>query len=335
MSETKLTPAEEALIPVIRDEWLKHGMSTDRMNVEAAKDAVNRAYAEVNLAPPEDFIVVGSPISGAAIAAFLARAKKIEEWFALRDKIIAKVGDNPKWWLEIPQHIPKKQLSDYQNEVRNQVGRAIWGQHEADWFAFYDFFLRSRRVDGLEKLVPMMDAAKAMGWWWSFEEVAVLTDRPVRLLRDQAGRLHHDEGAALLYPDGWGVYAWHGIRIPPNFIEEREKITADQIERERNAEMRRILLEIYGFGNYIEARNAKVIDKDASTQKHEAILYAFKVPGDETETRVLSVWNGTLEPDGRRRRFFLGVPETTKTAAEAIAWTYGLPAKSYKEAVRT
>ncbi len=39
--------------------------------------------------------------------------------------------------------------------------------------------------------------------------------------------------------------------------------------------------------------------------------------------------NGSLEPDGSRKRYFLLVPPTCRTAIEAVAWTYGLTAEEY------
>jgi hypothetical protein len=44
---------------------------------------------------------------------------------------------------------------------------------------------------------------------------------------------------------------------------------------------------------------------------------------------VVKVLNGTPEPDGTRKLYFLTVPPGTKTCKEAIAWTFGVDAKDY------
>jgi hypothetical protein len=47
------------------------------------------------------------------------------------------------------------------------------------------------------------------------------------------------------------------------------------------------------------------------------------------------VINSTPEPDGRFKRYWLRVPPDTKTAHEAVAWTFGVPAKDYSPTVET
>jgi len=37
---------------------------------------------------------------------------------------------------------------------------------------------------------------------------------------DEEGRLHCEDKKALEYPDGWGVYSWHGVRVPDFVIEK-------------------------------------------------------------------------------------------------------------------
>jgi hypothetical protein len=50
---------------------------------------------------------------------------------------------------------------------------------------------------------------------------------------------------------------------------------------------------------------------------------------------LLEVTNGTTEPDGTRRVYFLRVPPEVMTPREAVTWTYGLSAEQYELAVRT
>ena len=51
--------------------------------------------------------------------------------------------------------------------------------------------------------------------------------------------------------------------------------------------------------------------------------------------RFIHVINGSLEPDGTRREFFLGADPDAATPHEAVAASYGRPAAAYREAVRT
>lgn len=44
---------------------------------------------------------------------------------------------------------------------------------------------------------------------------------------------------------------------------------------------------------------------------------------------AVEVVNGTPEPDGSRKHYFLQVPPNLTTPTEAVAWTYGLTAGRY------
>ena len=44
---------------------------------------------------------------------------------------------------------------------------------------------------------------------------------------------------------------------------------------------------------------------------------------------AVEVRNGTAEPDGTHKTYFLRVPSQMRTAREAVAWTYGLMAEEY------
>ena len=76
----------------------------------------------------------------------------------------------------------------------------------------------------------------------------------------------------------------------------------------------------------------KVIDKDEVFGRPRRLL-ELKLKGEKI--RVMDVYNGSLEPDGTRRRFMLGAVAGVNTVHEAVAASYGLNPGAYREAVRT
>lgn len=171
-----------------------------------------------------------------------------------------------------------------------------------------------------------MDAAKAGGWWIPYENVCFLQHRHCELHRDAAGRLHNPLGMAVKYPDGWGVYAWHGVRIPVTkawLIEEPNRLSFADIEAEGNAELRRVMLEIFGHDRYILESGLQPEQSDEAGE-----LFRKRIPGDE-ELVMVRVVNSTPEPDGQHRRYMLRVPPNVRTAREAVAWTFGFDEGEY------
>src|SRR5581483_4839727 len=110
------------------------------------------------------------------------------------------------------------------------------------------------------------------GWWWPFRGAVVCTERPVCVHRDERGRLHCEDGAAIAYPDGWGVYAIHGVRVPAEIVLHPERISIKQCREERNAELRRVLIERYGQGRYLLDSGARVVHQDEFGTLYRAVL---------------------------------------------------------------
>ena len=49
----------------------------------------------------------------------------------------------------------------------------------------------------------------------------------------------------------------------------------------------------------------------------------------------VEVVNGSPEPDGTFKHYFLQVPATVRSAREGVAWTYGMTEHRYRPVVRT
>lgn len=113
-------------------------------------------------------------------------------------------------------------------DVGSTIGASVWasvwasayGQHDAGWLAGNDYF---RSVCGLKAetkpLRGIMAVARSANWWLPHENICWVSERPQILTRDDCGRLHNLSGPALIYPDGWAIYAVHGLRVPEWIIE--------------------------------------------------------------------------------------------------------------------
>lgn len=203
-----------------------------------------------------------------------------------------------------------------------------YGQHDAGWLSYYDFVGRIG-VKGTEPLCGLQDLARNCGWYWPYEKICVLTERPVALERDNRRRLHGESSMAMRFGDNWGVFAWHGVLVPGYVVLLPEPLTFDLIEAEPNVEVRRVLIERFGLDKYLrEGRVAKMHEDQCG------ILYRMQSQGDEP-ILVVRVMNSTPEPDGTIKEYFLRVPPTMQRARQAVAWTFGLTEEEYQPLVET
>lgn len=192
---------------------------------------------------------------------------------------------------------------------------AVLGQHDAPWLAAFP--TDRAPLDGLGAV------CRSASWWWPFASVAVVCERPVVLHRDEAGRLDRGDGPALAYRDGFALHAWRGMPVPAAFLAELSTLTPDRIRAEENAELRRVMLEYYGYERYLADSGARPLHSDET-----GTLWRIDLDGDEPVVMV-EVLNSTPEPDGTRRTYWLRVPPSTRTAREGVAWTFGLGADVY------
>ena len=134
---------------------------------------------------------------------------------------------------------------------------------------------------------------------------------------------------AIEYPDGWGVYAWHGVRVPERVIRAPHSLTGQDILDERNAEVRRVMIERVGYERFLALSGAREIHADAA-----GVLYRIELPDDESVVLVRVV-NSTPEPDGSFRRYVLRVPPQIERARQAVAWTFDMKEAEYQPAVES
>ncbi|MGB1582906.1 MAG: DUF6745 domain-containing protein [Solirubrobacterales bacterium] len=175
------------------------------------------------------------------------------------------------------------------------------------------------------------ELAQSANWWWPCEDFIMCSERPEHVSFDADLRLHDETGAAVRYPDGWGVYAWHGVRVTREII--AGDFTATDVMEEANAETRRVMMEIaaekHGAKWLTDGLGAKAIAVDENVHEWSlgvpdnttATLWNFGDFGDDDgRPRVMvEVTNGSLESDGTRKQYIMRVPPDVRTPREAVA----------------
>jgi len=201
--------------------------------------------------------------------------------------------------------------------------------YEASWLALYRCAGRIAGLPAVLRLEALTAAVAQLGMWWPLRGVVVLTDRPTLLARDQQGRLHAEHRPAVAWADGTALYAIHGVRVPRETIETPQTITVDQIHDEGNVEVRRVLLDRYGYARFLRDAGAERVHADDC-----GVLWRCPVPGEEPLVMV-EVHDATPAPDGTRRAYWLRVPPEMHTARQAVAWTFDLDEHDYGPAAQT
>ena len=282
-----LTEAQTAKFPEYVARWIAIGTSTAPVNLEGAKAAICKAYKDVGLKEPTQFHVVDSPMAAIDLI------KKLD-----------------------PSKTPR--------EIFDEM---IYGNQEASWLAFYQFFRDEVGIKEADAVSNLIELANHCGWLNVYEDVVVFQHRPEVIKFDEQNRLHGETGPAIRFRDGYSVYAWHGVRIPAEWIENKASLTPKMALTWENVEQRRCAIEILGWHNVLAGLKSKVIDADNDPEIGTLIEVDIPEIGKERFLKVLC---------GTKREFALPVPPDMKTALQAQAWTWNLDKKDFtKPEIRT
>lgn len=304
----KLTDAQIAKFPEYVNKWVEIGINTDPTDMTKAKKFIKDAYKVAGLTHPKYFIgPVNGPYEAALAEQILKEYAKNSVQFKNEKELNAKV------LAEIETHLQTEKVKKV--DISNQ----IYGYQE-HWLSYYDYFRRECKLD-INLIDPLISLSKVCGWWTPLRNVAIVQHRAKEIHRDNQGRLHNTNGAAVCFRGNStvnNVYAVHGVRVPKNVIDRN--YTVKDIDNERNAEVRRVMIELYGQVKYIVDSGAKEVHKDEF-----GTLFVKDLVDDEP-LMMVKVVNSTQEVDGSFKDYWIRVDPKAyggiKTARAAVASTW-------------
>lgn len=339
---TKLTKKQKALLPVYRDKWLKIGLSTEPSNHVKAEDAINRAYEMVGLEKPKQFVWCGSPQSAAITLSILKNEKVMKEiWgkyakdFKLGDSVRDSVEDSVRAsvWDSVLASVRASVLASVGASVGNSVWALVWdsvwdsvedsvrdsmdafifGQQDAGWIGFYNYFLEVCGIEKCRKLKPFMDLAEEVNWWAPFKKICLVCEKPT-ICKLKGTQIHCEDGPAIAYQDGFEIYALNGVHLSKEIVmTPANQLSCGLVLKETNADVRRELIRKIGITRIISELGAQELD---SWKDYKLLLLDLK---DGRHRPYLQMKNPSIEAV-----HIEGVPPDIKTVKQALAWRNGL-----------
>jgi hypothetical protein len=169
------------------------------------------------------------------------------------------------------------------------------------------------------RLVHLARFNELVSGYYLGRKQAWLVRKPIHLRRDAQGCLHSADGKCLVYRDGWGGYAWHGVPVPEQVMLQPETLTREDWLNERDLEVRRVIQE--RMPNVVEAIGAQLLDTG-----QRGVLFAVDLsPDPEGVAHYVRVRDSSTE-----RAYYLRVPPEIQRADEAVAWTFELSEEEYQ-----
>jgi hypothetical protein len=346
------------------ERWAQLRGATERGDRAAAEAGVEQAYRAAGLDPPREIAWCGGPWEmanawartrtaagdsvraqvvdlicrraeaatdrsvGLAVRVALAnepRLTRVPAYCASIDEAVHRACERARPFLRTRL----ASLFSARRTTRLSFAASSFSFHTAATLGALEYF---HDVCGLVRqtgaLAGLWQIARSASWIVPHRQVCWLAERPVVASHDARGRLHAAKGPAVAYPDGWSAYAWKGVLVPSWIIERPEMVTVRAIAAAQDPQVRRCMIEVMTPERFIAHGGAYRVAQDET-----GVLWRQRWRWEAWA--AVEVVNGTPEPDGTRKRYFLQVPANMRTAREAVAWTYGLPEQRYRPAVRT
>ena len=356
----KLTVDQEKLMDIVKNENVH--LLEKSTNEKDAKEGIRFLYKVAGLLEPE-ILIFDSPL---ASQLYLNKMKiprlvmmRVEHYLEqqLRWQLSVLQRDEPHIFQQVDNIVGSQVFRLVDQQVRQIVFpqldqrvmeemRKIFGRQRAmdyyhasvddmlvrGWLALCDYFERI----GIVKNALLCQYKKYLmsGIFSSMylDRLAVMSKNPLRLSRDDKGRLHNREGYAIEWADGYGQNFIHGVFLELDLFNKifiRKDLTGRDILNLRNIEQKAVAIQYFGYDKLINELRATKIDSYIVKNAYTGIesvseLYEFDLDG--RNIRFVKV-----QDHSTGKITVLGVPinNETSTAKAAIAWTFGLREDEY------
>ena len=329
-----ITDAERAAMAEHVKLWTARAMRTDPIVPDRIGSAIRDLYAAAGLKAPR-VVIVPSPIVMAFAGGFAAgiwwlrkngratdaatdaatlaatdaatyAATRAATYDATLDATL-DATDADGWAYELALHFAGN-VSDARYLL--ECAARWWNTYQGgNMWAPWDCYLTAARdilglrLDQHEKYAAWERCAIEGGFRVMHDEFCMVSDFPERLLVDPENRPHCDDGPSHRWRDGWSLWHIHGVRVTEQIVLRPDTLTLTQIRDERNAEVRRVMIERFGESRYIEASGMKPIAHDEVF----GTLYESPLKDQWPNARIIRVVNRSPEPDGTFKPYWLDV----------------------------
>ncbi|MFB2923517.1 MULTISPECIES: DUF6745 domain-containing protein [Aerosakkonema] len=256
----KLTLEQEALIPIIRQKWRAIALSTKRIDRKKAAAAVRSVYELMGKKEPK-IVFCESPYAAMKIAPKTDRALSSIEvinylYRPLRLQLRLQIGERTsnQLWHKLEPGLGSRMHDQLRNQLQKHINSEfvnciepqLWVS-EASWLEFCISILRCDRAENIWSVFQSL--VKHCSWIYLWEDICILSDRPVELFFDNQNRLHAEGKPAVQFGDGYCLYSHHGVTLPEKYgVLHPHQWQAEWLLSEENAEIRRVLIQGIGYG---------------------------------------------------------------------------------------
>jgi hypothetical protein len=342
---TKATPEQWARIDELRQRVID-GI-TDQPSDESVREVVRKMWARMDKTPAA-VVIADCPIVGAIFMSMLAGAAGQKLDSQLYSQLYSQLHSQLD--SQLRSQLGSQLYSQLYSQLRSQLGSQLGSQLYSQLYSQLDSQLRSQLRSQLDsqlgsQLYSQLDSQLYVsvywrawsGWYegghilgvefdsdafalflqWSMSVPVIYANTGIPVVsrfpssvKWRDGLLHCEDGKAVEFRSGWGLYSIGGIPVDEQIVMRPESQTVDQIDKEQNNDVRSIRIERFGWARYLKESGAECRCErlNAVSNTPEAIYRTRR--GEQRF--VVGCSTGRL--------FSLGLPPEIETCEQAQSW---------------
>ena len=349
-------PEHKAQLDAWRDKWIQVALDCRPLALEdkkAMEVALVGLYEAASLPPPLHIVYAPSPIVGAFAATFASvvwwcrdKPEEAAKFFggivpsemqlkqAVQQACMVLSGKIPPPKIVVSNEATRQATVEATGQVDPLVSFLLkcssrfWpmrngGNQWAAWCAYLTFFRDVAKLPlDYSKWEHYEQAALHGGVRYMHPKFVIVCDRPKVIKQDDQHRPHCSTGPWCEWPSGEKWYAIHGVRVPEQVVLAPETITTEQLEKESNSEVLRVMAQRMGWHLFLERMGTVIIDSwvDPWTNLQYDLLDLKERKG-ERQPRWLRMRSPVLK-DGTTPDYIERVDPALTSAQAARTWQF-------------
>ncbi len=217
------------------------------------------------------------------------------------------------------------------------LGGQFWVGYGWYWgTAFSNFFFD---VCGLKLSQDIMERAEAyrkvcesVNYIWPNSDFIIVCERPTEIHRNSLGRLHNENGMAIKYPDGWGLYLLNGVRFPEELYKKviSRKMSWKEISEIVDIDQRTQAMKFADINDFEKLGTIVDTHEKSDIEGNTVIYKLLYIPeGMFTTDAYFAIY----DCPSTRNKYISGIdPEIgkKKSIAESMAWKLSMSKEQWK-----
>jgi len=193
----------------------------------------------------------------------------------VRSQVWSQVGSQV--WSQVGSQVRSQVWSQVESQVRSQVWieKLIYERFSTygsitdyGWVSFIDFFQQIGIIDS--KLFTQYKQLLQSGIYDMIQlnGFCIVSNLPIKLLRNNSGALHNPTGPAIEFKDGYQLHFINGRFIPAEIFHKSVSLTKEQFLSETNSDYKGAWYEILGQKKMMDLLGAVEVDTRTITHKN-------------------------------------------------------------------